>query len=172
MDEPCFGDFGTSDVGLFAGYHFGLNAQIEEMESGELHVKLTHQRCSLRGEDQPETILAERIVGVDLEAAKHVANEMLRIHLSSPEFLQNLTSALVAAEKEYFDRVWYVRSCTRMANEGLSAPMSVEIGAATARAKIEAKYGREDLEKALYDAWQYGFISGKLSALRWALGEE
>jgi integrase len=49
-------------------------------------------------------------------------------------------------------------------------------GILTARAKMEAKYGRKELWKPIgrgHDkAWEYGYINGKLSALRWVLGSE
>jgi hypothetical protein len=42
--------------------------------------------------------------------------------------------------------------------------------------QLEAKYGRDTLREPIGEghdqAWQYGFISGKLSALRWVLGSE
>jgi hypothetical protein len=42
--------------------------------------------------------------------------------------------------------------------------------------ELEAKYGRDTLREPIgdghHEAWQYGFISGKLSALRWVLGSE
>jgi hypothetical protein len=45
-----------------------------------------------------------------------------------------------------------------------------------ARERIEAAYGRDVLWKALGpghdEAWEYGYISGKLATLRWVLGSE
>jgi hypothetical protein len=42
--------------------------------------------------------------------------------------------------------------------------------------ELESKYGRDELWEPIGDgpdkAWQYGYISGKLSALRWVLGSE
>ena len=48
----------------------------------------------------------------------------------------------------------------------------------TARERVEAEYGRDELWKAIgpgqrsEEAWQYGYISGKLATLRWVLGSE
>jgi hypothetical protein len=46
----------------------------------------------------------------------------------------------------------------------------------TARERVEAKYGRDLLWKPIGaghdEAWEYGYVSGKLSALRWVLGSE
>jgi len=71
---------------------------------------------------------------------------------------------IVAAEQEFFDRVWYVRRVVYSDREDMSFP------------ELEAKYGRDVLREPIGDghdeAWQYGFINGKLSALRWVLGSE
>ena len=44
------------------------------------------------------------------------------------------------------------------------------------RERIEAEYGRDELWKAIgpghEEAWQYGYINGKLATLRWVLGSE
>ena len=46
----------------------------------------------------------------------------------------------------------------------------------TSRANIEAKYGCEELWKAIGsghdEAWQCGYISGKRATLRWVLGSD
>jgi hypothetical protein len=43
-------------------------------------------------------------------------------------------------------------------------------GAQLAAKRMEAKYGRETLGP--YSTFNWGMINGKLSALRWALGED
>jgi hypothetical protein len=44
------------------------------------------------------------------------------------------------------------------------------------RERIEAQYGHDELWKAIgpghEEAWQYGYINGKLATLRWVLGSE
>jgi len=71
---------------------------------------------------------------------------------------------IAAAEQEFFDRVWYVRRVVHSDREDVSFT------------ELEAKYGRDTLREPIGEghdqAWQYGFISGKLSALRWVLGSE
>jgi hypothetical protein len=75
-------------------------------------------------------------------------------------------AAILEAEKEYFDRVWYVRSVVHDGDDGYRP----------GRDRVESQYGREELWKAIGpghdEAWEYGLISGKLSALRWVLGSE
>jgi hypothetical protein len=57
-----------------------------------------------------------------------------------------------------------VRRMVHSANEDVSYP------------DLEEKYGRDELWEPIGGgrdkAWKYGFISGKLSALRWVLGSE
>jgi PIN domain len=70
---------------------------------------------------------------------------------------------IVEAEAEFFDRVKYVRDYVRARGPEVGDPR-------------EEKYGRETLHKAIGpghdEAWEYGYISGKLATLRWVLGSE
>ena len=55
-------------------------------------------------------------------------------------------------------------------------PDDIREGMLVARARIEEKYGREELRKPIgrgrEKAWLYGYINGKLAAMRWVLGSE
>ena len=83
---------------------------------------------------------------------------------------------IVEAEQEFFDRVWYVRSVVRSDAENKDVPEDIRNGAAAARQRVEQKYGEDELWKPIgpdHDqAWEYGYISGKLATLRWVLGSE
>ncbi len=83
---------------------------------------------------------------------------------------------IAAAEQEYFDKVWYVRSIVHWGGAEGDESDPVSITAQEARSRKEEKYGWDELWKPLGpghdEAWEYGFISGKLSALRWVLGSE
>jgi hypothetical protein len=79
---------------------------------------------------------------------------------------------VIAAEQEFFALVWYGRSMSRTPDE-LRAEGRPEIiieGMLAARKQVEQKYGKENLGP--YDDFEWGMINGKLSAMRWALGEE
>lgn len=71
---------------------------------------------------------------------------------------------LQQAEEEFFDRVWYDRS------QMMRSPEDIKNGAMKARVKVEEKYGKENLGP--YDKFEWGMINGKLSALRWMMGED
>jgi hypothetical protein len=55
-------------------------------------------------------------------------------------------------------------------------PGEIRTGMTASRERVEAEYGRDELWKAIgpghEEAWQYGYISGKLATLRWVLGSE
>jgi hypothetical protein len=83
---------------------------------------------------------------------------------------------IVDAMEEFFDRVWYVRSIVHADAEDEEVPEDIRAGARAARQWVEDTYGRDSLRKPIGpghdEAWQYGYISGKLAALRWVLGSE
>src|ERR1039457_1268472 len=93
------------------------------------------------------------------------------------EFLQEEPRTfreIIDAEREFFDRVWYVRSLVHSGDDEL-AP-DIRTVASAARARAEEEYGREVLWKPIGEGhdkvWEYGYISGKLATLRWVLGSE
>lgn len=84
------------------------------------------------------------------------------------------------AEQEFYDRVWYGRHAgsieryerilTGALDDGRTTP-EIAASALTAGQAMREKYGGD--EKLLpADDFEWGMMSGKLSALRWVLGEE
>ncbi|MBU1259846.1 MAG: hypothetical protein KKE31_00625 [Planctomycetes bacterium] len=93
----------------------------------------------------------------------------------SDEELQSRRSddEIGAAIEEFFDKVWYNRHQELAYNvENGIETVNPEIWkqAKKAAEKIEAKYPPEELGP--YDDFEWGMINGKLSALRWVLGDE
>jgi hypothetical protein len=82
---------------------------------------------------------------------------------------------IIEAEQEFFDKVWYVRSISHH-DDTREIPADIRTGMMAHRERIEAEYGRDELWKAIgpghEEAWQYGYINGKLATLRWVLGSE
>jgi hypothetical protein len=64
------------------------------------------------------------------------------------------------AENELFDKCWWVR------HEAIGRP---QMGQDAAR-RIEQKYGIHNL--SCKSDYEWGMLKGKLSALRWVLGDE
>ncbi|HLP50550.1 MAG TPA: PIN domain-containing protein [Chitinophagales bacterium] len=93
---------------------------------------------------------------------------------------------ILLAEGELLDKVWYNRhqnwlyhiekgehkivSKSNGAYNPKETPMEIYNGARKAAAKVEKKYGMENLGP--WDDFEWGMINGKLSALRWVLGSE
>ena len=97
------------------------------------------------------------------------------------EFLSNeeeprTLAEILEAEQEFFDRVWYVRSIVHADAGNEEVPEDIRSGAVSARQRVEEKYGRDELWKPIGpghdEAWEYGYINGKLATLRWVLGSE
>jgi hypothetical protein len=81
---------------------------------------------------------------------------------------------ILAAEQELFDRIWYDRSMLHE-QKAIDAGDDAELEhlrkvAGPGRARVEATYGVENLGP--YDKFEWGMLNGKLSALRWVLGDE
>ncbi len=70
---------------------------------------------------------------------------------------------------ELHDKVWYVRSQLHKPEDLRigGTPEDIIEGMLKARKEVEEKYGTEWYDKL--DTWEYGFLSGGLSALRWAI---
>jgi len=96
---------------------------------------------------------------------------------------------ILAAIDELFNKVWYnrhqvlrkkierrktkiVEKETFPVKDHLHRPIQRDVweGALKAAAKVEQKYGLKNLGP--WDAFEWGMLNGKLSALRWVLGDE
>lgn len=80
---------------------------------------------------------------------------------------------ILAAEQEFFDRVWYNRHLiwAQRVEAGDDKP-SPELWeqATEAAQRIRDRYGEENLLPS--DDFEWGMFNGKLSTLRWVLGDE
>jgi PIN domain len=81
---------------------------------------------------------------------------------------------ILEAEKECYDKIWYVRKLILLEKieAGELEPLDPDLsqGMHAAMREIEKRYGRENVGP--WDDWGWGFVHGKLSALRWVLGSE
>jgi PIN domain len=81
---------------------------------------------------------------------------------------------ILEAEQEYFDKVWYVRKLILIEKieAGEHEPPSPDLSDRmhAAMGAVEERYGRDNVGP--WDDWDWGFVNGKLSALRWVLGSE
>lgn len=81
---------------------------------------------------------------------------------------------ILEAEKQLFDKIWYVRRLILRekieAGEHEVLPIGTDEQIDAAMRAIEERYGADNVGP--WDDWGWGFIHGKLSALRWVLGSE
>ncbi|MBA3370495.1 MAG: restriction endonuclease [Thermoleophilaceae bacterium] len=81
-------------------------------------------------------------------------------------------SEIIAAEEEFFDRIWYERHLVgRMKHESGEGRTTDEIHAVALEAAERVKGRRPDLHPT-EDDFEWGMWNGKLSALRWVLGDD
>lgn len=81
------------------------------------------------------------------------------------------TKQILAAAEELGDRLWYGRSDPeRYRADG--TPEYIIKGAIKAQRAAEKKYGKKSLIGDVKDDWHWGFLSGKVSAIRWVLGDD
>ena len=125
------------------------------------------------------------------EALRRVQPELLSDLMTEHDWVEQPRSftEIVAAIDELIDKVWYDRHQMRrhsiesgkiklveketfpIQDHG-SWPIRRDIweGALKAAAKVEKQYGAENLGP--WSDFEWGMLNGKLSALRWALGDE
>lgn len=172
-------------------------SQVSAAESSDVHAFVTsnHRDFSTPNGDrrQPHPDLAGlfdgcrsryvyQVEGLHSLLVDYFGDEFLEEHeevkfLISDEEPRTLAE-IAEAEQEFFDRIWYVRSVVH-SDDKPDLPEGIRAGMMSARERIEARYGRDELRKPIGpltpgcdEAWEYGFINGKLSALRWVLGSE
>jgi hypothetical protein len=96
--------------------------------------------------------------------------------------------SIVDAENEFCDKIWYNRCHLRTKEELKNGELklvkkwkpeystqnfiSKDIweGAKKAAKKVEKKYGKKNLGP--YSDFEWGMLNGKLSAIRWVLGDD
>lgn len=83
--------------------------------------------------------------------------------------------AILKAEEEFTEVIWYDRKLVLQQKlaQGLdSITPEIKKGMLAAMRRAEAKYGKKKLRQYYKDDFGWGMLSGKLSALRWVLGED
>ena len=84
--------------------------------------------------------------------------------------------AILKAEEEFHDRIWYDRNLflQERVKEGKEViNPDIKKGALKAMKSVEGKYGGKKALREYYkDDFEWGMMNGKLSALRWVLGDE
>jgi len=80
---------------------------------------------------------------------------------------------ILEAEEEFLDKIWYNRHKIledKVNNGKAKVDHKIWQGALKSAKRVEEKYGMKELGP--WDDFEWGMLSGKLSALRWVLGDE
>jgi hypothetical protein len=79
---------------------------------------------------------------------------------------------ILAAENEMFTRVWYGRKGTAKEYRAEGTPEDIIKGMLRGKREAERRFGKKSLFANMASDWDWGYVSGKLSAIRWVLGDE
>jgi len=92
-----------------------------------------------------------------------------------PMILRRNDNAILEAAGEFADVVWYDRKLVLLQNlkEGSETiDPGIQKGMLAAMRTLEKKYGKKKLRNYYHNDFEWGMLNGKLSALRWVLGDE
>ena len=85
-------------------------------------------------------------------------------------------AAILKAEEEFFDRIWYDRKLVLQDNVKRGRETidpEIKKGMLAAMKRVEAKYGGKKALRGYYKSdFEWGMMNGKLSTLRWILGDD
>ena len=81
-----------------------------------------------------------------------------------PLLLRRNDEAILSHQAEFWDKVWYNRK-RNLAARGIELPAQAD----DAMRRIEERYGAENL---IWTDFEWGLLSGRLSALAWVMGSE
>jgi hypothetical protein len=92
-----------------------------------------------------------------------------------PMILRRSDKSILAAEQEFMDVIWYDRKLLlqqRLKDGSDTIDPKIEKGMLAAMRKTEKKYGKRKLRNYYHNDFEWGMLNGKLSALRWVLGDD
>ncbi|WP_284740252.1 restriction endonuclease [Amycolatopsis sp. RTGN1] len=81
-------------------------------------------------------------------------------------------SEILRSESELMDRLWYGRKPADEDVDQYDWAEDIKAGMLAAKRRVEEQYGVEELAKDVESDWAWGYLSGRISALRWVLGDE
>ena len=92
-----------------------------------------------------------------------------------PMILRRNDNTILKAEQEFMDVIWYDRKLVLQQNiteEKETIDPKIEKQMLAAMRAAEKKYGKKKLRNYYHDDFGWGMLNGKLSALRWVLGDD
>lgn len=79
---------------------------------------------------------------------------------------------ILAAEEELNTRVWYCWKMPAKFYRAKGTPENIIRGMLSNKRKAEKRFGKKSLLANMASDFDWGMVSGKLSAIRWVLGED
>ena len=92
-----------------------------------------------------------------------------KITLPTPKLRS--AKAVQKAEDALGMALWYGRKMDAEYYRKTGTPAHIIKGMLEAKKIAEKRYGKKELESHMASDWHWGYLSGKISALRWALGD-
>jgi hypothetical protein len=145
------------DVALVIASNFLSNPAKEYLET---YRKNNHPPFKIRVWERPQLLhmLARKVA---LQRKHNLTDTPIRT-----------VKEIVAAEDELFTRVWYGRTMPVAYHRKRGTPEDIIKGMLKAKKEAERRFGKKNLMANMASDWDWGFVSGKLSAIRWVLGDE
>jgi hypothetical protein len=79
---------------------------------------------------------------------------------------------IMTAENELFTRVWYGRKRSAKFYRETGTPKDIIKGMLRGKREAEKRFGKKSLMANMASDFDWGMLSGKLSAIRWVLGDD
>jgi len=128
-----------------------------------------------------ETVLERLVSSIERTECKHQLPEERRSDDESDEFHEDMEyceeprsiEEIVEVTEEFLDKIWFDRHLSlryRIENGMETVNPDIWKGALQSAQQVIEKYGEENLGP--YSDFEWGMLNGKLSALRWVLGDE
>lgn len=146
------------DVALFVVSNFLSNSAKTYLET---YQRNNNPRFHIKVWERPQ-----------LESMTRGKRALLQMHGVMKSYVRPETE-ITKAEEEFFDRVWYYRKIImfeRIKDGKETIRPDILAGCKASMKRVREKYGKG--VGRYMDDWEWGFVNGKLSTLRWVLGEE
>lgn len=152
---------------------YGANPQKRKFirEARDLWYEICENRLAPGMErlDEIKQLLQNTVSYEDFQGFKEELLSRLDAQLGTPRSEEEIFLAI----DEFFDKIWYDRHQLlkhRVETGRETVSSDIWIKAEEAAKKIEAKYPKSELGP--HSDFDWGMINGKLSALRWVMGDE
>lgn len=81
-------------------------------------------------------------------------------------------SEILEEESKLSDRLWYGRKPKDEDVDLYDWPDDIKAGMLAAKRRVEEQFGVEELATDVESDWAWGYLSGRISAVRWVLGDD